>query len=364
MKVAVITDTHFGARGDSAPFDEYFKNFYENIFFPECKKRDIKVIIHMGDVFDRRKFINFNTLKSCQEYFFQQLAKYNMECHMLTGNHDTYFKNTNEVNSLDLLLSKYSRVKTYSEPTILTIRPTTYTTDSKDFTEYGMVMMPWICSGNYEKAMELVHNTTAPIMFSHLELAGFCMYKGMMNEHGMDASLFSKFDAVYTGHFHTRSKAGNIHYLGNPYHMTWNDYGDQRGFTVLDLQTLEQEFVTNPYEIFLKYYYDDTKVDPTTIDIKQFKDKIVKLIVSNKTDFAKYDQFMDRLHAENILELKIIEDFSEFEAEALDDEDIDLEDTLSLLNNYVDSVEADFDKVRVKTILKELYIEAQHSEVL
>ena len=161
-----------------------------------------------------------------------------------------------------------------------------------------------------------------------------------------------------------RSTQGNITYHGNPYPITWNDYDDPRGFSILDLDTLELEFVPNPYDIFLKFLYDDTRTDPDTIDVSMFNDKLVKLVIINKTDFYKYDRFMDRLYKQNILELKIIEDFSEFEAEAIDDEDIDLEDTLSLLNNYVDSVETDFNKQRVKTLLKELYIEAQHSETL
>jgi hypothetical protein len=103
-------------------------------------------------------------------------------------------------------------------------------------------------------------------------------------------------------------------------------------------------------------------VDPDQIDVSMFADKLVKLVIINKNDFYKYDRFMDRLYKQNILELKIIEDFSEFEADALTDEDINLEDTVSLLNGFVDGVETDADKPRIKNLLKELYIEAQHAE--
>ena len=58
MKIALITDTHFGARNDSLLFLDFFRKFYENIFFPTLKERGIKEIIHLGDVVDRRKFIN------------------------------------------------------------------------------------------------------------------------------------------------------------------------------------------------------------------------------------------------------------------------------------------------------------------
>lgn len=351
MKVALVTDTHFGARGDNVHFDSYFRKFYSDVFFKVLVARGIKHIFHLGDVFDRRKFINFNTLKSCKEYFFDKLVQYDIQCHMIAGNHDTYFKNTNEVNSPDLLIAKEyaGTVHVYDKPTTITVE------------DFSVLMMPWICSDNYADVLAEVKSTLAPVMFAHLELEGFSMYKGQMNDHGMDRKLFEKFDLVCSGHFHHRSSQDNICYIGNPYPLTWNDYDDPRGFTILDTETLDMEVVPNPYDIFLKYLYDDTLVDPETIDVSMFADKMVKMIIINKNNFYKYDQFMDRLYKQNILELKIIEDFSEFEADAVDD-DINLEDTISLLNGFVDGVETDADKPRIKALLKELYIEAQHAE--
>jgi DNA repair exonuclease SbcCD nuclease subunit len=350
MKIALITDTHFGARGDSTHFDNYFRKFYDEVFFKTLIEREIKYVFHLGDVFDRRKYINFNILKSCREYFFDQLERYGIICHMIAGNHDTYFKNTNDVNSPELLIGdRYSVVNVYSRPTNITVD------------DFSVCMVPWICADNYAEVMDVVKTSTAPVMMSHLELEGFSMYKGHMNEHGMDRKLFDKFDLVLSGHFHHRSSQDNVTYIGNPYAMTWNDYDDPRGFTILDTDTLQMEVVYNPHEIFLKYLYDDTVQDPDTIDVSMFADKMVKLIIINKNDFYKYDRFMDRLYKQNILELKIIEDFSEFEADAVDEE-INLEDTISLLNGFVDGVETDADKPRIKNLLKELYVEAQHAE--
>jgi DNA repair exonuclease SbcCD nuclease subunit len=352
MKIALITDTHFGARGDSIPFDEYFKKFYSEVFFPELEKRNITTVFHLGDVFDRRKFINFNILNSCKQYFFDELKKRNLTCYMLAGNHDTYFKNTNEVNSPELLISKeyQPNVKVFSTPEVVTID------------NFSVLMLPWICSGNYEEVMEVIKSTLAPVVFSHLELAGFCMYRGVMNEHGMDPSIFNKFDLVCSGHFHTRSSKGNITYIGNPYPMTWNDYEDVRGFTVMDTDTLEMEVVRNPHDIFIKYKYDDISNDEEKTDMKQFANKLVKLVIINKTNFFKYDLFIDRLNKQNPIELKIIEDFSEFEADALDDDNLNLEDTITLLNQFVDGIETDADKPRIKSYLKDLYLEAQTTE--
>jgi len=348
MKIALITDTHFGARSDSQTFDAYFKKFYDEVFFPELDKRNIKKIIHLGDCFDRRKYVNFNSLKSCREYFFDQVAKRNIQMDMIVGNHDTFFKNTNDVNSPELLLGEYNNIRTYDRPAEVD----------------GIVYLPWLCADNFEEASTVVKNTRSIVCFGHLEIAGFVMFKGqnIQESHdGLDPKFFDKFDLVCSGHYHHRHSKSNIHYLGNPYQMFWNDYEDERGFHIFDSETLDLEFVKNPFSIFDKYYYDEDKEDPDSVDAEIFAKKLIKLIVVNKKDFIKFDRFIERIYSKDPIELKIIEDFSEFEAEAID-ESIDLEDTMTLLSNYVDSVDTDADRDKIKSILRTLYVEAQHYE--
>ena len=350
MKIALITDTHFGARSDSIPFDNFFRKFYNDIFFPTLTQQHITSVIHLGDCFDRRKYINFNTLKNSREYFFDRLEEQGIDVHMLAGNHDTYFKNTNEVNSPNLLLRDYPNIIIHDRPETLQLDHT------------SILMLPWICSDNYGECMDEIKASTAPVLFGHLELAGFVMHKGQQSEGGMDPSIFDKFDLVCSGHFHHRSRNKNIQYLGNPYELTWSDYDDQRGFHIFDTKTLELTFIANPYTMFEKFMYDDSKFDPDGIDVGAFTEKNVKLVVVNKTDFTKFDRLIDRLYKANCLELKIIEDFSEFEADALNDDDINIEDTMSLLNSFVDGTDTDADKPRIKSLLKELYVEAQNAD--
>ena len=354
MKIALITDTHFGARSDSQSFDAFFEKFYTNCFFPELEKRGIKTIMHLGDIFDRRKYINFHTLKKCKQYFFDKTQELDIEMHMITGNHDTYFKNTNEVNSPELLLEDYDNISVYSEVTELSF-------DGRE-----ILFMPWICSDNYQQSMDAMENTDAKVCFGHFEFAGFQMYKGYANDHGMDSSIFRNFDLVCSGHFHHRSTNGNITYLGNPYEITWSDYDDPRGFHIYDTKTNELEFIQNPYNIFYKFYYDDTDdAFRTSLDTFPYSDLeagSVKVIVVKKTDFTTFDKLIDKLYSCNLTELKIIEDFSEFEDEAVGDENIDLEDTLTLLNEYVDNTETDLDRERLKNFLQTLYVEAQNIE--
>jgi DNA repair exonuclease SbcCD nuclease subunit len=346
MKVALITDTHFGSRSDSQPFDAFFRRFFTTFFFPYIDAQGIRTVVHLGDVFDRRKYVNFQTLRSCMEYFWEPLAERNVTVHSILGNHDTFFKNTNKVNSQDLLLRKFENVQMYEHAPAEVILGRT-----------PVLLVPWICDSNAEACANAIIDTKAKVCFGHFEIAGFEMYRGVANDAGLEPDEFNKFDLVCSGHFHHKSTRGNINYLGSPYEMTWSDYDDPRGFHIFDTETLELEFIQNPYTMFQKVLYDDSK--PIT-PASTLAGSCVKLVVINKTDFYAFDKYVDSLYQNNVLELKIIEDFSEFETDALDDDAIDIEDTMTLLEEYVDAIETDTDKDRVKTVLKTLYVEAQH----
>lgn len=354
MKVAIITDQHFGARNDSIVFLDFFQKFYDNVFFPKLAEHGITHVLILGDTFDRRKYVNFYALQRAKEMFFDKLLAAGITVHMLAGNHDTYYKNTNDVNSPDLLLREYDNINVIDTPQTIHL----------DYEDAGsdVLMMPWICADNYVRSMEELKNTSAEICMGHFEISGFAMYRGMESHEGLEPSLFKKFDCVFSGHYHHRSSKDNITYLGNPYEMTWQDYADPRGFHLFDLKTRKLEFVENPYTMFERFEYDDSTVDPDSIDTSFAENKYVKIVVVNKTDLYKFDKFMARVYNRNPQEVKLIEDLSEFN-EGVVSSEIDLEDTIDVLNNYIDSVQTDSDKEKIKTYMKSLYTEAVNMEV-
>jgi hypothetical protein len=185
------------------------------------------------------------------------------------------------------------------------------------------------------------------------------MYRDSECHDGLSKEVFKKFDKVFSGHFHHKSDDGQIHYLGNPYELTWQDYGDPRGFHLFDTETRKLTFIKNPYTLFERFEYDDTLFDPDSIDMSIFADKYAKVIVVNKTDFYKFDKFITKLNESNSLDVRIIENFSEFEDGKIDDT-VQLEDTQSILTSYIDSLEdCELDKKnRLKSFMKGLYIEA------
>ena len=353
MKIALITDQHFGARNDSAHFLDYYDKFYKETFFPIIDSERIDNVIILGDTFDRRKYVNFYTLKKSKDMFFDGLAERGIKVHMLAGNHDTYFKNTNDVNSVDLLLKEYDNINVISHPTTITIDG------------IPICMMPWICAENYEDSMATLEETNAQICCGHFEIAGFAMHRGMPSEEGLNRALFNKFEYTFSGHYHHKSDADGIYYLGNPYELTWQDYNDPRGFHLFDLDLRELTFIHNPNVMFHKLVYDDKTssiTDMLNIPFEDYNSKYVKVVVVNKTNPFLFDQFMNKLYNANPVDITIAEDFTDL-TEGVEDDMIDqAEDTITILNKYVDSVSDDINKSKLKNIMKELYVEALNSE--
>ena len=341
MKVCLITDTHWSARKSSRLFQDYFGQFYNNVFFPTLEQHGIDTIIHMGDAFDSRKSIDFVGLDWTRKVVLEPLSKYNV--HLITGNHDVYFKNSNKVNSPELLLKDYGNITTYSEPTEVNIGG------------LNILLLPWINSENQDKSFKLIKNTRAKVAMGHLELQGFRVNKNLvMDEHGLEANIFKNFKKVFSGHYHTRSDNGTVFYLGNPYEIYWNDVNDPRGFTIFDTETLEHFHIDNPYRMFYNIYYEDTPYQ--TFDVREYENKIVRVIVRKKSDIKQFERFIDKLYNANIAELKVVENFAIEVSE--DFEAFESEDTISVLNRYIEEAEVNLDKSILQKMLGEIYQEA------
>ena len=342
MKIALITDQHLDGRKGSLPFWNYFQKFYDDVFFPTLEKEGIRTIIDLGDTFDNRKSMDFNTFHRVRENYFERLRPYNV--HMLLGNHCTYYKNTNRINSPELLLDQYENIRVYSEPKEILMGKKVF------------LMLPWINKENQEDIFRRLETSEADICCGHLELNGFEVTPGMKMDHGMDPSLFHRFKRVWSGHFHHKSKKGNVQYLGNPYQMYWNDYKDRRGFHIYDTESDRLKFVENPYEIFDKIFYDDASVDYNKQDVSGYKDQFIKIIVEEKRDYQMFETLVDRLYNVGAHDVKIVETLVDED----DNKDIEVssKDTLTLLNEYIDEVEMSVDKSDLKNLMRSLYTES------
>lgn len=352
MKIAILNDTHCGVRNASEIYLNNAEDFYKNIFFPKCEEENISHILHLGDYYDHRKFVNFKALERNRHHFLNVLRTKNMTMDIIPGNHDTYYKNTNDLNALKECLGHYiDEVNIVMDPEV------------KQYGSLKIALLPWICADNYAQSLKFIEDCEADWLGGHLELSGFEMQKGIENKDGMDANLFKKFELVLSGHFHTSSRKDNIWYLGSQMEFFWSDAHDPKHFHILDTETREITKVRNTYTLYEKVYYDDEKNDYMNYDTSKLNNKFVMVVVINKQDGFTFDRFIDRIQNESVHELKIAENFSEFVGDNVDDTGLTVDDTFELIDNYIDNVNTDLDKDRIKVNMRELMTEAQSMEL-
>lgn len=340
-KIAVLGDIHLGARGDSSFFIKYFNNFFENVFFPVLKERKIKDVVIVGDIFDRRKFVNFNTLYEARKKIFDKFLENDISVHLVLGNHDIYYKNTLEVNSPNLLLDSYLNIHVYD-----TFRTLNFKGIEVDF-------IPWICDSNKELILDQIKNSKSRVAFGHFELNGFEMDKGNFFRGGeFDRNILDIYSKVYTGHFHHKSDNGKIYYVGSPYQLTWADYDDQKGFYIVDLETYNHEFIENPLTIYKKIIYNDSDTN-NEIDFEEYSECFVKVIVETKNNLSLFDSIIESLYVSNAYDVGILE---LFELDNSSDNSVDqTEDTLSILLSYIDNQDLKVDNDKLKDIMRNIY---------
>ena len=353
MKLAILNDTHCGTRNSSDIFLDNAEKFYRDVFFPYLLEHSIQHIVHLGDYYDNRKFINFRALNRNRNAFLKPLRDLGITMDIIRGNHDTYYKNTGELNSLKELLGHYmNEVTIIQKPTVM---------------EYGslkMGLVPWIDDECEKESMDFLANAKCDWIGGHFDIVGYEMLRGIRCEHGIDKSVFKRFEKVLSGHFHVKSEQDNITYLGAQMEFFWNDAHDNKYFHILDTETRELTAIRNPHTLFHRIRYDDTNTDYLHHPLDEVDNKFVKVVVVNKSDSFTFDRFIDRINNRDILELKIAENFNEFIGSNVDDESVSVDDTPTLLNSYIDAVDTDLDKDRIKTEMSKLMTEAQALEVV
>lgn len=347
MEIAIIADTHWGIRGDNLTFMNSTKKFLDDVFFPEIDKRNIKCVVHLGDLFDRRKMTNTITAHRLRRDFIKPMIDRGIEYHQIIGNHDTYYKNTNEVNAVDEFYS-FIDMKVYRDPAEV------------DFNGHRVLMMPWICDANRSISMEMISASNARYCFGHLELEGFDMYRGHTAVHGDKSALFDKFELTLSGHYHHRSNKSSIVYVGSHAQFTWSDYGDDRGFHVLSLEDSALTFIKNPYIMFNKIFYDDAGIKSIEAildrDWGAYKDTMCKVIVQNKNNPYWFDLFCEKLENSNPIDFQVVEDHHNLDS--IDEDQLvdEAESTLDIFKKHIYQIEDKTINVnKLEKVITELY---------
>ena len=346
MKIAIICDSHFGVRNDNPVLMENAQKSLE-WFFTHVQENNINTVLHLGDLFDRRKYVNFKTALFARKNFLERLQSLSINTHIITGNHDLYYKDTHEVNSLfEIVGDRYSNIKIYDRPVKL------------EFDGTEIQLMPWITDSNADESYDAIKNTTAEILMGHLEIKGFELMKGRICDHGDDINLYDRFDLVFSGHFHKKSSISNIHYLGAFGEYTWSDYNEARGFTIFDTATREFELIKNPYVLHKVVNYDDETGQSITFDNDEYKDTFVKVICGKRDNLYAFDMFIDRLYKTTPSDIIVVEDMSQVLQDENMEEIGEAQDTPSILRSYIQSLTFPVESAIVVDYMDALYQEA------
>lgn len=344
-KIAILTDTHFGAGNGNKITALYISRFFNDVFFPYLKANNIKTVIHAGDFVDNRTTISYLTLNQIERDFITPVIENDIDVHVLMGNHDVYYRNSNDISS-SFIFPKCKNIKTYSS------------IEDVELLDKQFTMCPWINNSNYESTLTHISNSSARVLIGHLEVKDALMMKNKKNEHGIDSSEFIKYDVVISGHFHHRNSLGNIHYIGNPYPLNWGDYNEPRGFCVLDVDSNELEYIDNEYSQYQKIYYDDSLYDYSNITF-DCNNKYIKIIVVKKTDQKLFDRFITAINLSGAYQISIVDSDIELSDAPVDEHELESYSSLDLMYSTLKSLNISDDiKNECRTLLTELYKES------
>lgn len=345
MRIAIITDTHFGEKNNHSKFLAHYKRFLEEQFFPTIKKQGIKYVFHGGDLFHNRQSIDVRAWQWTQRNFLDPLEDMGVTMYGVVGNHDAFYKSSLEINSPQEFLRHYSNFHFLSEPGTVNIGGVSF------------LLIPWIHSRNKDQVVQAITDSEADYLIGHLELAGFQMHPGVYSESGNGIeALLQKFKGVWSGHYHTQSQKGNIRYLGSPIEFNWNDVNDSKGFHVYDTESDHLKFFKNKDLIHHKVYMG---ADSDPIDATQYRDKIVRLIITEKVKRAKIDATIAALN-EECWDLKVVDHgIDDAFINASEEEYGEGKSTLEIIDETVREVETDLDQDRLAHFIKTLYTEAE-----
>ena len=339
-KILILADTHWGCRNNNQAFYDYQKKFCE-FLFSYIKDNHIKHVIHLGDLVDDRRNLHYLTIKRLREDFLEPMDKLCQEddvnFHIILGNHDIFYKDTNQINALNEIIQGKYHFYMYENPKEIYI-------DGEK-----ILMLPWITPENHKRDFEIIQNSSAKYCMAHLELKDFEQTKGRLASHGDDSAIFNKFDKVFSGHYHIRSNLHNIFYVGSCFRFNWGDYSDSRGFGILDGGLIS--YIENPYNIFVMLDYDEENVP----SIEAVKDSYCRVNVVNKTSESKFNDFINKIHEIGVIDLLINETIVRVVNK--DTINVVTGSTLDIFKNKIETLNYVF-KDEIKDLVDNIYLEA------
>ena len=292
MTTAIIGDGHFGVRSGDLAFLEFQCKWWVDTI-NKIADMGIKTIAQVGDLFDNRKVLDVRVAQYFLDRVVNALELRGVKMIITVGNHNIYYRESNQIHNL-FFLKDHPNIRIVQESVEID----------------NVLFLGWINKSNQEAQMKKVAESSMSYCFAHLEPVDMPMYKGLVATHGMDMAPFKKFKKVYSGHYHTISREGNIVMVGSPYHLTWADYPDgiNRGWFELDTVTGSEVFHPNTVDQSLFCIFNHNPEEKYhEVDMKVLKGKIARVVVNDKGETRAFNKFISLLAAAGAIEYKIID---------------------------------------------------------
>lgn len=283
-KVLIFSDIHWGKDKDSDLYNDLDLSVIDEVI-KICSDNYIKTVFFLGDWFDSRKAVSVKTL-CCAYFALTKLHKHNIDIYLILGNHDIYFKNKKDVNS----------IRNYAE--LPNVHPIVENTEIEfKSCDKKVMLMPWgdITESSTEKYDAL---------FGHFEFIG-AKLMGMTSDKGCDPSQLLSFSPlVFSGHYHLRNeynyKNGKIVTVGSPFELDWGDYQNKKCMYILDMHTLKYQEVETTGPKHIKIYWSNL-LNNDKSDLNNIKGNFVQFVVDAEYKYEKILKMCEYINKQNPL---------------------------------------------------------------
>lgn len=343
-KIYLIGDTHIGL-GYPNSVDKWFKvhkEYFDDFLIPTLKSRiePGDIIVHLGDLFDNRNVIPINLLNYGMDII-EEISKI-APVHIIIGNHDLWSKSASEINSIRPF--RYiPNVSIYDKVTKI------------EFNGRKMLMMPYI-EKRLDQVKHIDENRDCEFLFCHSDLNGCKMHLTSVahkNSDKIDIENFNSFKFVRSGHIHLVQTNKNFTFVGSIFQMDRNDYGDQKGITVIDTNSGETEFIPNNISpVFKKVRVtneEDVELLESLKDSKDYIDIAISnnLLISNRKLRRKLEMILEK---SNFASVEYIDDITK---ELVDGDEVNESNTEE--EGLDISINLDYEDYIKEYILKQKY---------
>jgi DNA repair exonuclease SbcCD nuclease subunit len=345
-KIGIFSDIHVGVGNDSKlKLDETQKCL--DWIIKKFKNENVDWVIFCGDLFNSRYSINVNTLNVGIKLI-EELSFNFEKIFLIGGNHDTYYKNSNIVNSVNFLqkISKNDNIRVVDEEPIFI-----------KISDISLGLYPWGITPEYLNEIE--NFKTPTYGFGHFEMNGIEMAGGISSGSKFSlTNIFSLGDTLFSGHYHLNKIYKEIklnktlYMVGCPLQLDWGDYGNTKKILVLNTENGKiNEFKNTKNAEFKKIFYSSLEKNEYNDDeLKKICHKnFIKFIIDKQYKFENILKFTELIkkHDPYTLNLEYLISISNNSINDLSNENIknNSKTNKEYLLDYLENVFVEYEKV-------------------